>query len=1599
MPVINCPLDGCSFATEDVDAAIAASLLILHNNVHLNENAKCSKQKPPKIDRPHIGKDCTEEVWNTFTQKWTMFKESTELSSAETLRQLFQCCDDELGDALLKGHSQAINSNEEELMKTIKLLAVVPVSVVVRRSDFLSTRQDFGENTRSYAARLKGKATTCSYSCKCPKEGCGQIVDFTDIIVKDVLVTGLADEDIRKDVLGWGELDDTNINDTVRFIEAKEMARDAMNQPSINAAVSAYKSSQKKSMQKPSGKIVCSSCHEQTDKYVWSRRKNKFIECSTCMQCWRKLKKKPSTGGSQPTKLADEASALLIGSISSKSLDERPIGWDGKPVKEIKLDHYIFDSHDGWKVSQSLKHPMVQLTVSTDDEAYSKLNIKCPQPNSRRVKVVTDTGAQSCLWGLSSFLQCGFNQSDLLPVKRSMVAANREKIDIVGAMFVELCGNDDKGQMHTANVMVYVSPSTSKFYLSRDALIKLAIIGNDFPRIGAAMEACTVIEKENTCGCVPRTLPPGRPDRLPFPCVPENNHRMKEWLLEQYSSSTFNKCTHQLLPEMTGPPLKIHMDPEAIPHAISTAAPIPKHWEKEVKEKLDTDVRLGVLGKTPIGVPSTWVHRMIVVAKADGSSRRAVDLSPLNKFCVRETHHVKPPFIQAREIPSNTWKSVTDAWNGFHSVPLRPEDQHLTTFLTPWGRYYYKVAPQGYLASGDAYTRRYDEIIVDTPRKTKCVDDTVLWDEKLVDHWWRMIDYLELMGRNGVVLNPEKFQFAQSQIDFAGFTITNTEIKPQEKFLKAIRDFPPPKSVTDVRSWFGLVHQVSHYDQLTSLMAPFKPLLSPKTKFYWDETLNTAFQKSKHAIVEAITQGVEIFDLNRLTCLQPDWSKTGIGYFLSQKHCSCDSSAPGCCVDGWRIVLAGSRFLKPSEARYAPVEGESLAIVWALEHSRYFTQGCKNLLVLTDHKPLVKLFGDRTLDEIANPRLFRLKQRSLLWRFKVQHKPGKLHVAPDAMSRHPVGLSHDDPDITCSEVLAGICMADEECVVAGINVGNELHAVTWERVVEETKKDSTMMKLAHFVEFGFPENKQDLPPELHEFWTIRAYLYMLDKVVMRCDYDKLPQLNDSDILTENYRVDLSRIIVPPVLRPEVLKVLHSAHQGVTAMNERAKTVVFWPGITKDIQQTRESCSSCNLVAPSNPRLPPIEPYIPKVPFESIVCDYFHYKGWYYFVAADRLSGWTEQQRIRVGTTESGATGLCNALRRLFVTFGVPVELSSDGGPEFASRVTESFLKRWGVRHRTSSAYHPSSNGRAELAVKSTKRLLMENVGPNGCLENDRMVRALLTQRNTPDPGCKLSPAQILLGRNLKDSLPFIRKDVMSYNNPQISNLWRETWSKKEDALRSRYVKTMENLNEHSKSLPSLKCGDRVLIQNQCGHFPNKWGKSGVIVEVKDFHQYVVKVDGSGRLTLRNRQFLRRYQPPSLQSAVPSVPAPYISRREISIPVSAESTSTPDVVTIGDSNGDYSSSHQQAEPVLSPDAIVDSTSDDTSNQQKVGRKNLLLARLASHNRPGFIEEGRTEQLSDTEGAHAHHSSDLPRRSRRQKVPREIYDANTGTFKNV
>ena len=190
-------------------------------------------------------------------------------------------------------------------------------------------------------------------------------------------------------------------------------------------------------------------------------------------------------------------------------------------------------------------------------------------------------------------------------------------------------------------------------------------------------------------------------------------------------------------------------------------------------------------------------------------------------------------------------------------------------------------------------------------------------------------------------MNPDKFRFGKDTVEFAGFEITVDSVRPCRKYLQAIEDFPTPRNITDIRSWFGLVNQVSYTLSMTDKMLPFRELLKPSIPFHWDDRLNTLFGDSKRVISEDISEGVRIFDRKRPTCLATDWSKNGIGFWRFQKHCECPSVNPLCCNTGWKTTLVGSRFTHPAESRYAPIEGEALAVADALDKARHFVLGCE----------------------------------------------------------------------------------------------------------------------------------------------------------------------------------------------------------------------------------------------------------------------------------------------------------------------------------------------------------------------------------------------------------------------------------------------------------------------------------------------------------------------------------------------------------------------------------------------------------------------------------------------------------------------------------
>eukprot|EP00794_Sanderia_malayensis_P020931 gene20931-22985_t len=178
---------------------------------------------------------------------------------------------------------------------------------------------------------------------------------------------------------------------------------------------------------------------------------------------------------------------------------------------------------------------------------------------------------------------------------------------------------------------------------------------------------------------------------------------------------------------MTGEPMKVEFKDDCKPYAVHTPIPVPHHWKERVKKDLDRDVHLGIIEKVPQCTSTEWCARMVVTAKKNGDPRRTVDLQQLNKATLRETHHTPTLFDLVSTIPTSTRKTVVDAWNGYHSLALAENAKNAITFITEWGRYRYRRVAMGFHVSGDAYTRRVDDITIDEQRTVRCTDDTLLW--------------------------------------------------------------------------------------------------------------------------------------------------------------------------------------------------------------------------------------------------------------------------------------------------------------------------------------------------------------------------------------------------------------------------------------------------------------------------------------------------------------------------------------------------------------------------------------------------------------------------------------------------------------------------------------------------------------------------------------------------------------------------------------------------------------------------------------------------------------------------------------------------------
>ena len=404
-------------------------------------------------------------------------------------------------------------------------------------------------------------------------------------------------------------------------------------------------------------------------------------------------------------------------------------------------------------------------------------------------------------------------------------------------------------------------------------------------------------------------------------------------------------------------------------------------------------------------------------------------------------------------------------------------------------------------------------------------------------------------------------------------------------------------------------------------------------------------RQAKETICQLAKDGLSYYDRTRPTVAITDWSKEGIGFVVLQQYCSCVSAdAPFCCKGGWRLALCGSRHLTAVEAGYAPIEGEALAVAWCLRKARLFLLGCPNLVLVTDHRPLVGLLGNRALTDIINPRLFRLKEQTLQHRFTVRYLPGKRNCAADLLSRFPA--MKIPPDTTDEEQDEELAAAMAASVVAALDLSDSL-TLDEDMVLQASQDDPVYQLLVAKVLAGdwHPQRAQELA-------CLRPYYNVRDRLG-----------TSRGLVTYIYDQNHPRLVIPDNLRHQVAANLHAGHQGIDSMLRRARQTVYWPGIEGDLHHHRSSCETCNTHAPSQPPEPLLLTPPPRYPLQQTVADICQLEGHHYLVYADRLTEWLEVTHLTEGTASSG---IKDRLRQYFRRWSAPEQLSMDGGTNLGS---------------------------------------------------------------------------------------------------------------------------------------------------------------------------------------------------------------------------------------------------------------------------------------------------------------------------------------------
>ena len=385
---------------------------------------------------------------------------------------------------------------------------------------------------------------------------------------------------------------------------------------------------------------------------------------------------------------------------------------------------------------------------------------------------------------------------------------------------------------------------------------------------------------------------------------------------------------------------------------------------------------------------SPWASPVVMVRKKDGSLRFCVDFRQLNAATVKDAHPLPRIDDLLDALHGAKWFSTLDLKSGYWQVPISEQDKEKTAFRTSSGQLFeFNQVPFGLCNAPATFSRLMDRVLAGLHWET-CLfylDDIIVFSSTWEEHLAQLREVFERLRHAKLKLGAAKCTFAAKEVSYLGHRVTEEGLLPDPSLLAAIRDIPPPKTATEVRSFLGLAGYYLRYVKgFAAIAAPLHALTRKDAVFHWSEDCQHAFDQLK---LRLTTSPITAFpDFSQEFRLYTDASTAGLSAILAQVR------------DGKeRIICCASRALNKAEKSYPATKLECLAIVWAVAKFRPYLMAMP-FEVFTDHYALQWLKTMRT----GSAFLHRWSAALEEYDFTVRHRPGKIQTRVDGLSHLPV---------------------------------------------------------------------------------------------------------------------------------------------------------------------------------------------------------------------------------------------------------------------------------------------------------------------------------------------------------------------------------------------------------------------------------------------------------------------------------------------------------------------------------------------------------------------------------------------------------------------